>query len=458
MSRTITAACAVLAVVVLAACMPAAKANTNIFGVDPFQHSHITFRDFPEPTNSCSEGHGMHEIDMADDDCECFQCYTGPTCDVLISDCTISMAGGQPMLAAQFWEQEVEKNKGVDVVPARFRAAYQYTDMLPSLQAVVTKLHAVVGNAETEGRHFIAGAGATQLLGAAMYASVQKLMREGKTENIKVFAKPPFYFGYPQYANTLVKNTNFNSSFDLDGSRTVEMMTVVNNPTFEVNRAAYYKDSLKIYDFAYYWPSYVKIDKKFDEDVMIFTLSKLTGHAGTRLGWALIKDKQFATDMKTFIAAETLTVQSVDAQMRGETILKALLAELTSSPADSPVTANLSTDEAAFPVVEASEQPQTKLFEYIHTTLMSRWNDIHELFETGPAASKFKVHSPPGAYYLWLQCLDATGSCEATMGKYGITGVPGDSFAGTPDYMRINVMVYDSTWKLFVERMKKDIQ
>ena len=39
-----------------------------------------------------------------------------------------------------------------------------------------------------------------------------------------------------------------------------------------------------IYDLAYYWPQYTPIAHAADHDIMLFTLSKSTGYAGTRIG------------------------------------------------------------------------------------------------------------------------------------------------------------------------------
>eukprot|EP00122_Pirum_gemmata_P001943 Pgem_evm1s1754 len=46
-----------------------------------------------------------------------------------------------------------------------------------------------------------------------------------------------------------------------------------------------------VYDLAYYWPNFLTIPEKLKHDIMVFTTSKLTGHAGSRFGWALVKDK-----------------------------------------------------------------------------------------------------------------------------------------------------------------------
>ncbi|KAH7298102.1 hypothetical protein KP509_25G026900 [Ceratopteris richardii] len=46
-----------------------------------------------------------------------------------------------------------------------------------------------------------------------------------------------------------------------------------------------------VHDNAYYWPHYTPITGPRDDDFMLFSLSKVTGHAGSRLGWAIIKDR-----------------------------------------------------------------------------------------------------------------------------------------------------------------------
>jgi L-tryptophan--pyruvate aminotransferase len=40
-----------------------------------------------------------------------------------------------------------------------------------------------------------------------------------------------------------------------------------------------------IHDLVYYWPQYTPITVRAAHDIMLFTMSKITGHAGTRLGY-----------------------------------------------------------------------------------------------------------------------------------------------------------------------------
>jgi L-tryptophan---pyruvate aminotransferase len=39
-----------------------------------------------------------------------------------------------------------------------------------------------------------------------------------------------------------------------------------------------------VHDLVYYWPQYTAITRRAAHDVMLFALSKITGHADTRIG------------------------------------------------------------------------------------------------------------------------------------------------------------------------------
>ncbi len=50
-----------------------------------------------------------------------------------------------------------------------------------------------------------------------------------------------------------------------------------------------------VYDHAYYWPHFTPIgapvtDHLTNNSIGLFTLSKLTGHGSTRVGWAVVRD------------------------------------------------------------------------------------------------------------------------------------------------------------------------
>lgn len=71
----------------------------------------------------------------------------------------------------------------------------------------------------------------------------------------------------------------------------VEFVTSPNNPDASL-REGRVAGAARIHDSAYYWPHYVPITHAREptgSDVHIYTLSKLTGHAGTRVGWAVVE-------------------------------------------------------------------------------------------------------------------------------------------------------------------------
>jgi hypothetical protein len=75
-----------------------------------------------------------------------------------------------------------------------------------------------------------------------------------------------------------VKNNSDNMSI-------IEFVTSPNNPDGHLKKAVVQGPLARsINDHAYYWPHFTAIPAPADGDVMIFTISKLTGHAGSRFG------------------------------------------------------------------------------------------------------------------------------------------------------------------------------
>lgn len=146
--------------------------------------------------------------------------------------------------------------------------------------------------------------------------------------------------------------------------------------------------ALQIHDLVYYWPSSVSKDKiiPLSENIMIFSLSKLAGHAGQRFGWAWVKDPEVADRMKEYLAVSTQSYPAAGL-VYSTRVMQLLLA-------------SLGTDD--------------DFFEAVQDILMSRCKDIRRIFKDG--GDKFKIKSPCGNMYVLVKCMDleADDSCKET--------------------------------------------
>lgn len=67
--------------------------------------------------------------------------------------------------------------------------------------------------------------------------------------------------------------------------KSIELVTSPNNPDGALRRPQLVGEGrFPVFDLAYYWPHFTPITGPMEEDIMMFTLSKLTGHAGSRIG------------------------------------------------------------------------------------------------------------------------------------------------------------------------------
>ncbi len=93
---------------------------------------------------------------------------------------------------------------------------------------------------------------------------------------------------------------NFKTSRDFEEglvereNAVIEYVTNPNNPTGLPMEAMYPASPYIVYDYAYYWPHITNITVPMDEDIMLFTASKSLGAAGTRFGWAFVRDPDIA--------------------------------------------------------------------------------------------------------------------------------------------------------------------
>jgi aspartate/methionine/tyrosine aminotransferase len=213
----------------------------------------------------------------------------------------IDLRFGDPVFMQPYWNDfnlDDHILRGNNFVPSHNISSHNHMGYLHTagsddLKQAIRQVHHKVGNADPAGKFIVLGVGASQLLSAAIYA-----LSDGKSAN--VYAKPPFFSRFQQFTQfSGVEQANFyhvNPSKDF-----IEIVTLPNNPDATASKAVCEN---VIYDLCYNWPTYIDV-VEYNEKIMIFSLAKATGHASTRVGWALVHDQDVADRMKHYVEMST---------------------------------------------------------------------------------------------------------------------------------------------------------
>jgi len=189
--------------------------------------------------------------------------------------------------------------------------SYNPAEAKTFLRSGILDLHNAVQNAETAKAHVVLGVGATQILAAALYA----LKETGAPT--EVFVRKPYYYRFPE----LIELSGC-TVLERAKSKFTEIVVTPNNPNNETKHAYATSVPDKIFDLCYNWPQYT-ITKKYSEDIMVFSLAKSTGHASSRIGWALVKDSRIADLMNHYIE-QTTGGPGVESIMRAYAVISHL--------------------------------------------------------------------------------------------------------------------------------------
>ncbi|OMO98682.1 EGF-like, alliinase [Corchorus olitorius] len=395
---------------------------------------------------SCS-GHGRVYLDgMVDDEntepvCECNSCYSGPDCSHFLTDCIADANGGDPLFLEPFWTQHAASS--AVVVAGWHRMSYSYNNngfISKELERLIRKLHAVVGNAVTQNRYIIFGAGSTQVINAAAYA----LSPDNSSSPAGIVASVPYYALYQQ------QEEYFNSAkfkFQGDpytwrnktdsGAYTIEFVTAPNNPDGRLNKALLQGPNVKtVYDRAYYWPHFTPITAQADEDLMVFTLSKLTGHAGSRFGWAVVKDETVFNKMTIHMQINSMGV-SRDTQLRAFKLLKTAL-----------------------------KGEGRELFDFASQTMKARWEKLSSIISLSKRFSLQKINPEYCIFYskvrefspayAWVKCeREEDKDCYAVLQVAKITGRAGNAFGAEDRYVRLSLIRSQDDFDILIQRLNK---
>lgn len=209
----------------------------------------------------------------------------------------IDLTFGNPTFLRDYW-----KDQDLPDAPVYYPSSYMEMKQNPELEKAIRHAHRSIGNVENvDDYEIVIGNGASQLLSAIMYETWQS----------SVSAPIPYFSRFPVLAQI---GNQFWEDHTVDLRKYDKLiLTAPNNPTGDFVRydeKQYYEQRMLIVDACYNWPQYCNV-KKLNDDIIVFSLSKATGHAGTRLGWALIKDKNLAADVRRSVEMTTMGVSSV---------------------------------------------------------------------------------------------------------------------------------------------------
>lgn len=210
------------------------------------------------------------------------------------------MCWGSPYFMATYWaQQDLSKIKIQDF----YELSYQ-SETSETIKNEIKKLHKYINNAVVDDKDIIVGNGATQIISGLI-----NILGE------KVYAEAPHYSRFPIITNIngkqFVKNTE---------NPSLQIITCPNNPDSKTKFTKIDGVSNRLFDLSYNWPQYTT-PRLFNEDIMVFSLSKCTGHASSRIGWGVFKDKKLAKEVEKYVEYSTSGV-SLDGQLNLLKILK----------------------------------------------------------------------------------------------------------------------------------------
>jgi aspartate/methionine/tyrosine aminotransferase len=315
-------------------------------------------------------------------------------------------------------------------LPSSWAMPYQAADaggVVPPLDIAIRAVHRIAGNVDPDSGQLMVCTGARGCALAVLYG-MNQVYGKAAGMPLQVFARAPFFALYPLWvplASTgLPTDAVWNASADPLATTTVEILGSPNNPDGAPLVPVVKNKSHVLCDHVYNWGwnHYSPVD--LGCDVSIFSISKATGHCGSRVGWAFVKDP------RVFAAASmynkfTAGGVSVEGQARAYTVLQR--------------------------VVETNGS----FFGVARGILESRWDQLDSVLPKCIASGVFtafnKQHRGP---LLWLTSPQAKDA-PAILAAAGILGEEGVNFGGSAFNARLNLCVGPSDWSLVLARLDK---
>jgi L-tryptophan--pyruvate aminotransferase len=303
---------------------------------------------------------------------------------------TIDLSIGDPAFLRPFWVDD----RAALTVPQHSFMGYQYGG-LKKLLLNILKVHRSINNVHLDERSTVViGTGATQILLAAMWA-----YRELGCAS--VFAQRPYWYRFPDMAKILQMPWSTDAG-------AVQIVTSPNNP--DGNVSAKHLSSHLIVDACYNWPQYTN-PKPYLAPVVVFSLAKATGHAGSRVGWAIVRDPHVAELMHLYVE-QSSGGASVEAQVRAIRLL-------------------------------SSPRRLKQVFKDGRSELLDRWHKIYDASMNSCVANNhasFRILN--GSYvgmFAWCSLVYPGDAAQIFCTDYGVKAMSGAKLGGYLYQCRVNI-------------------
>jgi len=193
--------------------------------------------------------------------------------------------------------------------------AYKDAESSQALINAIKLLHDKYNNTDNHNGYILITNGASQAISAAGYAfNKGKAEDYGCIDHKQLIIEPPYWGRIPSLLragfnfdrSSLVTAVLTNNRYSKEDS--AQFLTSPSNPTcksLKLNPNA----NFTILDSCYNWPQYTTVNKQ-SADIELYSMSKLSGFAGLRIGWALVKDKDVYEAMKQYVYLSTIGVSA----------------------------------------------------------------------------------------------------------------------------------------------------
>eukprot|EP00747_Dinoflagellata_sp_TGD_P134252 gnl/TRDRNA2_/TRDRNA2_175296_c0_seq2.p1 gnl/TRDRNA2_/TRDRNA2_175296_c0~~gnl/TRDRNA2_/TRDRNA2_175296_c0_seq2.p1 ORF type:complete len:299 (+),score=27.90 gnl/TRDRNA2_/TRDRNA2_175296_c0_seq2:510-1406(+) len=250
--------------------------------------------------------------------------------------------------------------------------------------------------------------------------------------NSYVHARAPYYpeFKLHTEAEPLAR---WAPNLSLPARDVIEFVTIPNNPDGKTY-APEYPDARLVTDLVYYWPSMTPNIEKRSDNIMIFSLNKMTGYAASRFGWALVKDQELAMLMGKGLQLWSGGGPAVESMLRAAKAMRAVIQSLH-TPND--------------------------FFAVARAMLKERWQRLQSAFQQQTTALFSLEETVPGALFAWVKCsssiLEKYGTCISAFAAANLVVNEGMVYAPETGhaYVRMCIGGYDPTFELLIDRVEK---